>query len=59
MRIKRWLISLTILTFILVSGCMENSSELSEKDNSSENFTSTFVPNIYLYFPYTQSAESL
>jgi acetolactate decarboxylase len=43
MKIKSWLINLAILTFILVSGCMESSSELSGKGNSSENLTSAPV----------------
>jgi alpha-acetolactate decarboxylase len=50
MRIKRWLINLTVLTFILVSGCMENSSELSEKENSNENLISTSVPENDIFY---------
>jgi len=39
MKIKSWLIILTILTFIPVSGCMESSSELSGGGSRSENST--------------------
>lgn len=35
MKIKSCLIILALLTFITVSGCMENSSEISGESNSS------------------------
>ncbi len=40
MKIKSWLINLAILTFILVSGCMQSSSEISGEGKGSENLTS-------------------
>lgn len=37
MNIRSWLIILALLTFVLVSGCMENSSELSGDKNRSDD----------------------
>jgi acetolactate decarboxylase len=42
MKIKSWLIILSLLTFILVSGCMENSRELSRESNNSGNSSANF-----------------
>jgi acetolactate decarboxylase len=39
MKIKSWLINLTILSLIFVSGCIETSDKLSGESNNSENFT--------------------
>jgi acetolactate decarboxylase len=48
MKDKKWLISLTIITFILVSGCMETPGKLSRQFDRSDNLTS--VPgNVILY----------